>query len=171
MWDLELKSTSLKKVQTFVNGCLRRILRIFWPERIRNEELWNRAGQRPIREEITQRRWRWLGHTLRKPRNSITRQSLQWNPQGKRGRGRPRTTWRRNLEVEMKASGHSWRDITRMAQDRREWGTVVRGLYPLQGEWLWWWHFYTERHVFHDPFDFSMEDTKFYLIYHFCYDS
>ncbi|KAK3790893.1 hypothetical protein RRG08_002967 [Elysia crispata] len=81
-------------------------------------------------------RWRWLGHTLRKPRNSITRQSLQWNPQGKRSRVRPRTTWRRNLEEEMKASGHSWRDITRMAQDRREWGTVVRGLYPLQGEWL-----------------------------------
>ena len=47
-----------------------------------------------------------------------------------------RTTWRRNLEEEMKASGHSWRDITRMAQDRREWGSVVRGLYPLQGEWL-----------------------------------
>ncbi|KAK3764917.1 hypothetical protein RRG08_025437 [Elysia crispata] len=109
-----------------------RILRIFWPERIRNEELWSRAGQRPIREEITQRRWRWLGHTLRKPRNSITRQSLQWNPQGKRSRGRPWTTWRRNLEEEMKASGHSWRDITRMAQDRREWSTVVRGLYPLQ---------------------------------------
>ncbi|KAK3799646.1 hypothetical protein RRG08_057214 [Elysia crispata] len=54
----------------------------------------------------------------------------------KRSRGRPRTTWRRNLEEEMKAIGHSWRDITRMAQDRREWGTVVRGLYPLQGEWL-----------------------------------
>ena len=102
-----LNQSSLKKVQTFVNGCLRRILRIFWPERIRNEELWNRAGQRPIREEITQRRWRWLGHTLRKPRNSITRQSLQWNPQGKRSRGRSRTTWRRNLEEEMKASGHS----------------------------------------------------------------
>ena len=131
-----LNQSSLKKFQTFVNGCLRRILRIFWPERIRNEELRNRAGQRPISEEITQTRWRWLGHTLRKPRNSSTRQSLQWNPQGKQSRGRPRTTWRRNLEEEMKASGHSWRNITRMAQDRREWGTVVRGLYPLQGEWL-----------------------------------
>ena len=131
-----LNQSSLKKVQTFVNRCLRRILRIFWPERIRNEELWNRARQRPIREEITERRWRWLGHTLRKPRKSITRQSLQWNAQGKRSRGRPRTKWRRNLEEEMKASGNSWRDITRMAQDRREWGTVVRGLYPLQGEWL-----------------------------------
>ncbi|KAK3770541.1 hypothetical protein RRG08_059696 [Elysia crispata] len=128
-----LNQSSLKKVQTFVNRDLRRILRIFWPERIRNEELWNRARQRPIREEITQRRWRWLGRTLRKPRKSITRQSLQWNAQGKRSRGRPRTKWRRNLEEEMKASGNSWRDITRMAQDRREWGTVVRGLYPLQG--------------------------------------
>jgi hypothetical protein len=29
----------------------------------------------------------WIGHTLRKPPNSITRQALKWNPQGKRSRG------------------------------------------------------------------------------------
>ena len=29
------------------------------------------------------KRWRWIGHTLRKPTSSITRQALTWNPQEK----------------------------------------------------------------------------------------
>ena len=68
----------------------RRILRIHWPEKITNIELWRKTNQRPIDEEIVRRRWGWLGHTLRKPTNNVTRQSLTWNPQGKRKRGRPR---------------------------------------------------------------------------------
>ena len=47
------------------------------------------------------RKRRWIGHTLWKPKHNITRQALQWNPQGKRGRGRPRNTWRRDLIAEM----------------------------------------------------------------------
>ena len=56
-----------KKLQTFINSCLRRILKIRWPETIRNEELWERTRQRPVDIEIKQRRWRWKGQTLRKP--------------------------------------------------------------------------------------------------------
>nr|KAG5687018.1 hypothetical protein BaRGS_016488 [Batillaria attramentaria] len=33
-----------QKIQTFLNTCLRRIFNIRWPEKIRNEELWERAG-------------------------------------------------------------------------------------------------------------------------------
>nr|KAG5710092.1 hypothetical protein BaRGS_030168 [Batillaria attramentaria] len=36
-----------QKIQTFLNTCLRRIFNIRWPEKIRNEELWERAGQEP----------------------------------------------------------------------------------------------------------------------------
>ena len=53
---------------------------------VRTEQLWERTGQVPIQTEIGRRRWKWVGHTLRKGRNSITRQALQWNPQGSRGR-------------------------------------------------------------------------------------
>ena len=51
------------------------------------------------------RRWRWIGHTLRKPSTNITRQALFWNPQGKRKRGRPRNSWRRDLEADIKRLG------------------------------------------------------------------
>lgn len=117
-----------QKVQTFINTCLRRILNIHWPEKISNEDLWQRTQQRPIAEEIVRRRWGWLGHTLRKPSNNITRQSLTWNPQGKRKRGRPRNTWRRDLDKDVAETGMGWRQVVVAAQDRRRWRYVVNGL-------------------------------------------
>ena len=54
-----------QKLQVFINKCLRSILRIWWPRRIRNEELWRQTEQRPIEEEIKQRTWVCIGHKLR----------------------------------------------------------------------------------------------------------
>ena len=98
----------LQKIQTFINSCLRRIYRISWPDKIRNEELWKRAGQDPVEKQIMKRKWGWIGHTLRKESSSITRQALTWNPQGKRKRGRPRNTWRRDTEAQLKQQGYRW---------------------------------------------------------------
>ena len=69
-----------------------------------------------------------LGHTLRKPSTSITRQALSWNPQGKRKRGRPRNSWRRDLEADIKRLGLTWSQLERKAQDRDSWRTLVGGL-------------------------------------------
>lgn len=66
-----------KKLQTFVNRCFRRILRIYWPNVISNRELWERTNQQPIEIEIGRRKWSWLGHTLRKQESNITRQALR----------------------------------------------------------------------------------------------
>ena len=118
------------KVQTFINGCLRKILRIFWPETINNKDLWHRTEQMEVEEEIRKRKWRWIGHTLRKPPTNITRQALTWNPQGKRKRGRPRNTWRRDLEAEARQTGHTWNQLERLAQDRTRWRSTVDGLCP-----------------------------------------
>lgn len=85
-------TTTLGKVQTFINTCLRRILKVHWPVTISNADLWQATDKLPANEEIRQKRWMWIGHTLRKPVNNITRQSLKWNPQGKKRRGRPRNT-------------------------------------------------------------------------------
>ena len=104
-----------KKLQTFINRCVRRILHLRWYDRTPNSELWDRAWQRQVEQEIRSRRWRWIGHTLRKPPDSITRQALRWNPQGNRVRGRPSNTWRRELETECKKMGREWRDLERMA--------------------------------------------------------
>ena len=36
-----------------------------------------------VGQEIRQRLWRWIGNNLRKPVDSITRQALTWNTEGK----------------------------------------------------------------------------------------
>ena len=127
-------ATNIKKIQTFTNSCLRRILNIRWPDTISNNELWRRTGQQAADLEILQKRWRWLGHTLRKPATNITRQSLSWNPQGKRKRGRPQNSWRRDLDADVKRTGHSWGQLERLAQDRDGWRALVGGLCPERGK-------------------------------------
>jgi len=88
----EMKTTT-SKMQTIVNRCLRRILNIHWPEGISNEELWRRTGEIEMFTQIKRRKWNWIGHALRKGHEPIERETLNWNLQGKRRRGRPRHTW------------------------------------------------------------------------------
>ncbi|VDP59122.1 unnamed protein product [Schistosoma curassoni] len=83
-------TTIIKKVQVFINSFLRKILNIHWPDTISNSLLWERTDQLPGEEEIRKRLWKWIGHTLRKSSNCITRQALTWNPEG-----RPKNTLRR----------------------------------------------------------------------------
>jgi hypothetical protein len=47
-----------------------------------NEELWHKTSQETIAVEIKRRKWRWIGHTLRKPDGVIEKAALEWNPQG-----------------------------------------------------------------------------------------
>ena len=62
-----------------------------------------------------------------RPSNSITRQALHWNPQGKRKRGRPKNSWRRDTEKEMKVLGKNWKELQQLAEKRRLWRLFVDG--------------------------------------------
>ena len=90
----------ITQLQTFTNRRLRYILGVWWPKKISNEELWQRTQQERIEVTIRRRKWRWIGHTLRKPAINITRLSLEWNPQGVRRKGRPKKSWRRTIQQE-----------------------------------------------------------------------
>ena len=131
-WRTTVANT--KKLQTFLNNCLRKILKIHWPDIISNQELWRRTNQQPIEVEILQRRWRWIGHTLRKAKPNITRESLSWNPQGRRKRGRPRNSRRRDVEAEMRKMGRTWGQLEALAQDRPAWRRLVDGLCPRRDD-------------------------------------
>ena len=119
--------TMQQKIQIFFNTCLRHIYKIRWQEKIRNEDLWERAGQEPVTKQILRKKWGWIGHTLRKPASSTTPQALTWNPQGKRMRGWPRNSWRRDTEAEL-TQGTNWTGMARTAQNRVRWRGVVDGL-------------------------------------------
>ena len=77
-------------------------------------------------------RWRWLGHVLRKPSEDMAKVALKWTPEGKRKRGRPKTTWRCTIENEIKERGYSWGTIERKANNREEWKELVLTLCAMR---------------------------------------
>ena len=80
--------------------------------------------------------WRWLGHAIRKDRESITRAVLRWTPDsGRRKRGRPRQTWRRTIEAEMKTVRKTWKELEKTAMDREQWKSLVSALCATWAQW------------------------------------
>ena len=124
----KITKTISNKLEVFQRKCLRRILRIFWPNTISNEDLYARTLTIPITQEIQRRRWRWIGHVLRRPPTAIPKVALRWTPAGKRSRGRPKETWRRTVEAEMKQQSWSWSSLEITASDRDKWRSLVGAL-------------------------------------------
>ena len=116
------------KLQTFINKCLRKILNVRWPEVISNEDLWERTQQCHIEESIKRRKWKWIGHTLRKPENNITRSAREWNPQGSRRRDRPKQSWRRSVKDELAKKQITWIEAKRITSNRVRWRSMVDAL-------------------------------------------
>ena len=114
-----------RKLQTFVNRCLRHILRIWWPKIISNKDLWKVTRRDVINVEIRKRKFRWIGHTLRKEDGEILKSVLFWNPQGNRKRGRPRNSSRRSVNKE---ADRSWNELRFLAADRRKWKGLIENL-------------------------------------------
>jgi hypothetical protein len=77
-----------------------------------------KTKQKPISTEIQKRKWKRIGHTLRKPPSDISRAALEWNPQGTRKRGRPKTTWRQTVLNELKPEKKSWAEVKALAANR-----------------------------------------------------
>ena len=117
------------RLDRFQRGCLRRIFRIFWPEKITNKDLYKRAEMIPVSDMIADRRWTWLGYVLRLESINHAKVSLTWSPEGRRRRGRPKTTWRRTVESEWRRLGfNSWTQIEQLAKDRAKWKELMYGL-------------------------------------------
>ena len=126
MWPVT--KTNTHKLQTFTNRCLRNILNIRWPEVISNKQLWDKTKQTPIETEIRWCKWGWIGHRLWKPASNITRQALDWYPQGKHKVGQPKQTWRRSTDAKIKAPGITWTELKRTSQNWVRWRGVVAAL-------------------------------------------
>ena len=116
-----------RKLQVFINRCLRSIMGIWWQETISNKELWERAGQHEISKQIKFRKWKWIGHVLRRENDNITRMAFDWNPHGL-SRRRPKTTWCNTIRHEVEQAGKSWNEIKALAGNRVRWHAFIRAL-------------------------------------------
>ena len=90
----------------FALQCLRWILRIRWQQRVSNKRV---VEIDDISCEVRRRRWNWLGHVLKREGENDSFTALGWTPEGRRARGRPKTTWRRTAEKKRNQTGwKSW---------------------------------------------------------------
>ena len=124
----------LSKLASFHTANLRKILRISWPQKISNDQLLRQTKQEDIRTLVNRRRWRWIGHVMRKASNNIARNAMHWTPEGKRNRGRPKTTWRRTVEKRLRGLDYSWSTMKKLViqTDRQGWKDFVATLCATQ---------------------------------------
>ena len=73
---------------------------------------------------IKKRTCDYLGHITRRP-NSIQRLLLEARSDGKRGRGRPRTTWMDNIKDWLKLS---YKECIRNSENRDKWRSITFNL-------------------------------------------
>jgi len=88
--------------------------------------------------QICRKKWRWIGHTLEKTQDCVTRQALFWNPQGRRKQGRPKLAWKPSVDQELHQSRSDWQKIARQAEDCSEWCAFVDAMdmLPIQELWV-----------------------------------
>uniref|UniRef100_A0A7I5E8S3 Reverse transcriptase domain-containing protein n=1 Tax=Haemonchus contortus TaxID=6289 RepID=A0A7I5E8S3_HAECO len=122
------KSTAslVKRLNAFHQRCLRRIMKIRYTDHVTNEEVLRRCGSNCLHVVVAQRRLRLAGHILRMAQQRVSRVAMNWIPPGaKRGRGRPRNTWRRTFENDLKTINVSRSEGEMIAQDRQQWKNLV----------------------------------------------
>ena len=68
---------------------------------------------------------RWYGHVLRRDDGHVLRKALEFEVKGKRRRGRPRKTWKTQVERESKSVGLEKEDALNRARWRVRVGEIV----------------------------------------------
>ena len=78
---------------------MRKILEVYWTEKISNINLRKRAQMDKIRVLVKVRRWNWIRLLLREDTSNNCRIVLISTPEGRK-RGRTRETWKGTVEKE-----------------------------------------------------------------------
>ena len=75
-------------------------------DRRNNEELMDMLGIKESLDRMAKASsMRWYGHVLRKEDENVIVKALKFEVSGSRGRGRPKQTWKKLVENEMKKNG------------------------------------------------------------------
>ena len=116
-----------KRIDAFDMWCARRMLKIKWTDKIRNEEVWERIGSKySLLEEIVARKWKYAGHVLRGSAGPRIITALEgWTKREKRP-GRPRKEWLDDLKAWSETRNYS--ELKRKSQNRNYWRSMRANL-------------------------------------------
>jgi hypothetical protein len=108
LYGCETWTTRVEDVQrltVFDHRCLRSIARVWWEQRVSNDEVRRRvfgigSQSHPIGYALKKKQLRWLGHVLRMPQHRLPRRALQARATStwKRRPGGQRQTWRKCMK-------------------------------------------------------------------------
>lgn len=122
-----LKDETTRRLQAFEMWCYRRMLRISWTQKVRNETVLQRVQMpRKLLQTIKKRKIEYLGHVLRHDRYALLQLIMMGKVEGKRRAGRKRKSWLRNIR--------EWTGITsveklfRLAVDKTEYKKLTANL-------------------------------------------
>ena len=103
--------------------CYRKVLRIPWTAKITNEEVRNRLNIKTshLMEQLKKQKLGYFGHIKR--HDTLEKTILEGKLEGRRGRGRPRRSWDKNVEEWL---GESVADAGRLAQNRHKYRKCTR---------------------------------------------
>ncbi len=118
-----LKEVDKKKLLVFEIKCYRRIRKINWQDRIRNEDIRKIIlKEEPIIDTIKKRKLRLFGHICRMDDNRLIKHTVFAKMNGKSRRGRPCREWLDDITECCQRSGQ---DLFHLAQDRRAWKNLT----------------------------------------------
>ena len=111
-----------KRVDAFEMWCYRRLLQTTWKDKRTNTWILERIGtDLHLRSGIMKRKYNYFGHIVRRD-GGIKKQILQGAVEGKRGKGRPSTSWTDDMK---KLSGDGVHGASRLTADRYGWRILL----------------------------------------------
>jgi hypothetical protein len=132
--------SQLSKLDTHHRRQLRQVLRIFYPQRIHNKQLYNMTNSVPISIIAIEQRWKLFGHILRLHRQAPAQQIFhQYHQLGKGSlRGRPALTLPTLINNDLSELAISLNDqnfinaLIHTAQDRKKWQNLTQDIINKQ---------------------------------------
>ena len=95
--------------------------KVRWQDRITNEEVRRRYRLENLEHRLMRLRWFGHMHVKRRDENSKLRRAMELKVEGRRPVGRPKKTWSKVVEEDMRKL-----NITEdMAEDRKQWRQLI----------------------------------------------
>jgi len=118
---------TLNKIDAFEQWCYRRILKISWKDKVKNDEVLDRIQTRMhFKKDMKKRKLEYAGHVLRGSSGRTHLVLLEGKVCGKKSRGKPRLTWMKYITDWTKID--SYGKIKRAAENRDGWRTIAVNL-------------------------------------------
>jgi len=119
-----------RTIDALDNWCLRRILNIHWSKFVTIDEIRSRTGQPFLSDTVRSRRLSFIGHLYQSDPGHDHHRALQACIAGppdnwRRKIGRPRQSWLRTVEADLRPMNLGLATAKRRAQDRSAWRKLV----------------------------------------------